>query len=350
MTENRLPDGRVAKWVLLLTLFLVAAARIAAGQEADTQPTKQDGSLYEKAKLASVEILVDDHMGGSGWFADEQGLLFTAAHVIGRPGRRIEVLSLAVGRLEARVVAVDLGHDLALLRVESREGGYPVLQLAECMPPPGEQVFLFGAPIFRSAVLLSGTMARDETVFGYYTDRYVEITHIAATVQSGTSGGPWLSGSGEAIGLQSGTISLQSIPIGVANVIPIGPIRELLKSGRTTATPTMGAAIEETWQQQRDFLDRFPPRTEGLVVKILKSDGPAVRAGLKQWDVITTADDQPVQLSGELLRIIRGKQPGDSLKLSVLGPDGTGRREVTVRLGKLEIGWPEPKAASDEEK
>jgi len=193
-------------------------------------------------------------------------------------------------------------------------------------------------------------MARDDTVFGYYTERYVEITHIAATVQGGTSGGPWLNDRGEAIGLQSGTISLKSIPVGVANVIPIGPIRELLRSRQTTATPTMGVAVEETWQQQRDFLDRFPPQTEGLVVKILKSDGPAARAGLKQWDVISAVDDQPVRLSGELLRIIRAKQPGESVKLSVLGPDGTGRRELTVSLGKLEAGWPEPEKTSDGEK
>ncbi|HYW80974.1 MAG TPA: serine protease, partial [Thermoguttaceae bacterium] len=114
MTNNPPPDGRVAKWILLLTLFLVAAARIAAGQEVETEPAET--SLYEKAKLASVEVLVDDHMDGSGWFVDGQGLLFTAAHVIGRPGRRIEVISPTIGRIEAQVVAVDLGHDLAMLR------------------------------------------------------------------------------------------------------------------------------------------------------------------------------------------------------------------------------------------
>jgi len=31
MSENRPPDGRAAKWILLLTLFLVAAARIISG-------------------------------------------------------------------------------------------------------------------------------------------------------------------------------------------------------------------------------------------------------------------------------------------------------------------------------
>ena len=48
-------------------------------------------------------------------------------------------------------------------------------------------------------------------------------------------------------------------------------------------------------------------------------------------------------LPDELLRIVRGKQPGQALKLDVLGPDGTGKREVAVTLGRLEIGWPETK-------
>lgn len=333
----------MAKWILLLTLFFALAARLAAGQEADAENAAQPtaAELYARAKRASVEILVDDHLDGSGWFADPKGLLFTAVHVIGRPGRRIEILSPVAGRLEAKLVAVDLGHDLVLLRVDPREEDYPALKLADKLPPAGEDVFLLGAPIFRHAVLLPGMVAHDETVFGYYTNKYIETIHIAATVQGGMSGGPWFNRQGEVIGMQSGVMSQNSIPVGVANAVPVDAIRSLLQSRRSTATPTIGAALEETWQQQRDFLDRFPPRTEGLVVRILQKDKPAARAGLKQWDVITAAEGKRVRLGGELLRIIRGKKPGESLKLTVLRPDGAGTYEPEVQLGKLEVGWPE---------
>jgi S1-C subfamily serine protease len=128
--------------------------------------------------------------------------------------------------------------------------------------------------------------------------------------------------------------------------VPIGPIRALLTERRNAATATIGAAVEEPWQQQREVLDRFPPKTEGVLIRVLKKDGPAARAGLKQWDLIVAAEGQEVRLSSELLRIVRGKQPGQSLKLTVLGPDGTGSREVEVPLGKLEVGWPE--TADDE--
>lgn len=339
MTPETLPDGRLAKWILLLTLLIVLAARLAAG--AEPQPDRTTAELYRLAKRASVEVLLEGHLAGSGFFVAPEGLLLTASHVIRRPGHTLEILSPAVGRLEAELVAVDLGHDLVLLRVASREDACPALPLAQRFPPPGEQVFLLAAPMFRHAVLLPGMVARDDTVFGYYTDKYVETSHVAATVPGGMSGGPWLNRQGQVVGMQSAVMSLNSIPVGVANVIPVEPMRTLLKRRRNAATPTLGAPVEELWQHQGDVLARFPPETEGLLVRQLNKDGPAGRAGLKQWDLITAADGQAVRLTAELLRIVRAKRPGQSLKLSVLGPDGTGRRELEVRLGRLEVGWPQ---------
>ena len=239
------------------------------------------------------------------------------------------------------MVAVDLGHDLVLLKVDPREGGYPALAVAERFPPPGSNVFLLGAPLFRHGVLLRGMVARDDSVFVYFTGRYVEAIHIAATVQGGTSGGPWFNRRGEIVGLQSGVMSMNSVPIGVASAIRCEAMGRLLKQRRNASTPTMGAAVEELWQHDRPVLDRFPPRTEALVFRAIQKDGPAARAALKEWDAVTAADGKKVRLSGELLRIIRSKQPGETVKLSILGPDGTGTREVDVRLGKLEVGWPD---------
>ena len=341
MAQAPPPDGRVAKWILLLTLLLATAARLAAGQEPAAEEAKEAGAaLYEKAKRASVEVLVDGHLAGTGWFADSQGLVLTAAHMIDRPGCNIELLSPVAGRVEVKLLAVDLGHDLALLQAARRKQGYPALTLADKLPPPGKTVFLLGTPLFRHAVLLRGMVARDNTTFEYTGGKYVEAVHVAATAQGGTSGAAWLNARGEVVGQQSGVMSQKDIPVGVCSVIPVGAIRALLKSRRSAATPTMGAAVEELWQHQRDVLKRFPPRTEALVLRAMQKDGPAARAGLKEWDAIVAADGQKVRLSGELLRIVRGKKAGQSLKLTVLGPDGAGTRQVTVRLGKQEAGWP----------
>jgi serine protease Do len=81
-----------------------------------------------------------------------------------------------------------------------------------------------------------------------------------------------------------------------------------------------------------------------LIVKVLQADGPAARGGLKQFDLIIEVDGQAVRLPDELLRRVRQKKPGESVSLTVLGPDGTGKRQVVVTLGRLETGWPEPAA------
>jgi hypothetical protein len=60
---------------------------------------------------------------------------------------------------------------------------------------------------------------------------------------------------------------------------------------------------------------------------------------LKRGDLIVAADRKNVRLSAELLRIVVGKKSGDSLELTVLGPDGTGERKVFAKLGMLETRW-----------
>jgi serine protease Do len=325
-------------------LFLAIAAIFLANSifptKAESGDEKAQATVYQKAKAAAVEVLLNGHLNGTGWFVDPKGVLFTAAHVLERPGQKVEVTSPTIGRVAADVLAVDLGHDLALLRIPARDEPFPALPLADRPCTAGEDVFLFGAPIYRHAVLIRGTAARDDTTFEYYEGRYNEVTHISATVPVGMSGGPWLNTRGEVVGLNSGVMSLSGLPVGVAFVAPLPALRRLSDNRRSAATPSLGAAIEELWQQDAKTIGRFPIKTEGLMVAILEDDGPAARGGIKQGELITSADGTKVRLSEELLRIIGKKMPGQSIELRVLSPDGAGERTATVTLGKLEVNWP----------
>jgi serine protease Do len=318
-------------------LLFLTTAQTSAAQ--DISSPRGNAQLYETAKAASVEVLVNGHLNGSGCFVDPDGIVLTAAHVIEEPGRRLEVNNPQAGRFAATLLAVDLGHDLALLKVESSNGRFAALDAADQSPEPGADVFLMGAPIYRHAVLLPGKTASAGTTFEYYAEHYIEITHFAATVPMGMSGGPWLDTTGRLVGIQSGVMSQNSIPVGIAFVAPLSTIRRFVKGRQTAATPTLGLAVDELWQQDRKTLDRFPPDKEGLLVSGLQDDGPAARSGLKRGDLIVAAGGKKVRLSEELLRIVLGKQPGESLDLTALGPDGTGDRKLSAKLGTLETRW-----------
>jgi serine protease Do len=263
--------------------------------------------------------------------------------VIGRPGRKVEVLTSDGSRLQADGTAVDLGHDLALLRVPARDGGYQALKLAAAVPPPGMDVFIYSAAAFRHNVLQRGMIARDVLTFEHQ-GHFIEVIQIAAMVQEGTSGGPWINRQGELMGVQSGSITTKSVPGGIANAAPVQAVEILLERKRNASTSTIGVFVDEAWVLPPDQLRRFPPGTEGMVVQALQADGPAARAGIKKGDVVTAVDKRAVRLRDDFIRLIRAKQPGQTIELTVLGPDGTGTRHVVVTIGRLEVAWPETPA------
>ena len=67
-------------------------------------------------------------------------------------------------KVARHLAAMDLGHDIALLKAPASgaEGGYPYLRVAEKMPGVASDVYLFGAPQFRHAVFVRGSIARAE--------------------------------------------------------------------------------------------------------------------------------------------------------------------------------------------
>lgn len=338
--------GRRGAFGLTAACSLVVASVMNPAGSAEDNASSSLAAVYAQVKAATVEVLVNDRLSGTGWFATPDGTVMTAAHVIGAPGQRIEIRHATECRLEATVVAVDLGSDLALLRVRQRpDQGGAYLQLAESQPPPGEEVYLLGTPMGNHYVLLRGIMAREGstfehiTRFGSYKDRYVAVATIAATTGPGTSGGPWFNRQGRVIGLQCGSTETAATSVGLSFVVPAGCIARFLKAPHSASTPVLGVAVDELWNQAADLLQRFPPRTDGLLITAVQDGTPADDAGLEPWHVITKVDGQNACLVDGFVRSIRAKQPGESIELTLLAPDGGGSRQVAVTLADLEATW-----------
>jgi S1-C subfamily serine protease len=72
---------------------------------------------------------------------------------------------------------------------------------------------------------------------------------------------------------------------------------------------------------------------DGMVVGQVVPRSPAAAAGLRQQDIITAIDAQPLEGESALAEAINGHQPGDTTTLTVL----RGRQQVSlqIKLGKL---------------
>jgi serine protease Do len=291
--------------------------------------------LYDRLKAASVEVLVDRRLAGSGCVIDRKGFVLTAGHVVANAETKIEAISSRAGRLNAEVVAIDHGHDLALLKLEECADGYAPLELAEAPPSAGRTVYLFGAPLFRHGVLIKGTVARNDTTFEFVDGRYVEVLHICAPVAKGLSGGPWVNESGKVFGVQSSIMSLGDSQQGISFASPLPAIRRLAQVRISPQTPTLGLGVEEIWEQSPDYLKNLHDDVEGLVIRVVNENGPAQKGGIQVSWVITSIDGRAIQYRDDLLRIIRSKNVGETVKLVTIDASGRHQKEWPLVLEAL---------------
>jgi len=319
------------QWV---TLAFVACAALASGGCA-----VDSAALYETAARASVMVLVDGRHAGSAFFVDGDGLLLMASHMVKDAKGRVEIDSPTVGRLPAKRVAVDWGHDLAMLKVAKRDRPYPSLPIADRTPAPGEKILVLGEPLFRHRMLLSGTVASSRESYCYLEDLacYVSVHFVAGPAPKGVSGGCWLDRRGHVVGVQSGYLNAnkQKMPAGIAFFAPIGAMRRMLRERTSPPVPTLGTKLDELWTQPKGFIARFPKGTEGVITVVPAKDGPVAKAGLNKESLITAVDGVKVRYRDDLLDAIRAKKPDDEVIFTIKDPDKKGTRKVKVRLGKV---------------
>ena len=338
------------KQIAMLACALMAALWPVSSPGAPKSASATE-KIYRRCEAACVEVLVNGRHSGSGWFVRKDGLVVTAAHMFERREADIEVLSPGRGRLACSLLAVDRGHDIALLKTKVPARGFPALVFASAPLRVGDEILQFGAPLFRSGVLQPGRVARPETLFEFYPDRkvYVEVVHVAAIMQPGTSGGPWLDQAGNVVGLQSGLMSIEGKPVGIAFLVPAAPIRALLKTLCDAATPDAGFWVDHLWERDNEFLKKLPAGTEGLAVSGVRKDGPASQAGIQSGDVVISAEGRKVVRVRELLEIIRAKKPGEQFKLTLLraGSAEPLQRTLTLDRAEADMAQPPPSTRSE---
>ncbi len=322
--------------VVIAILLAVCAAPLhgAPGDRLDEETIK-------RVREATVEVLVDGRLMGSGVLVSKDGIVLTAAHLDVNKDKRVELLTKTHGRLDAEMVATNLGSDLLLLRAEKAKGAFTFLELSDVNTL--EPVWLSGAAMFRHDLLLAGRVARAKPhSFEWLGDRkhYVHVYYIAGPSPRGTSGGAWVNQRGQVVGIQSGIISVQAKGVGIAFAAPYAVIRELLKDKTDVVWPTFDAAIEEVWEQPVGFIKKLPEGTEGLVVKSLRKDGPLDAVGVKKDDVILKLNSRAHRYRDDLLFALwTDHKPGDVVTMEVLTPGADKPRQVKVKLGALDGSW-----------
>ena len=267
---------------------------------------KQLQRVIARALPATVSVEIRG-AAGSGVIVSKEGLVLTAAHVVGRPGRRTWVELPDGRRLAGRSLGANHDVDAGMIKIDDPPKDLPFTPIHEGPDlQPGQWVVTIGQP---------GGIIEDRAPpvrFGRVLFRGEGVLCTDCKLVGGDSGGPLFNMEGEVVGIHS------SIgPMVTHNFhVPITSFR----SGwdRLVKGEVWGGRYDSEGDENRPLLGvRGNSENGRCVISQVFPGMPAEKAGVQVGDVILAVDNREIGTFEELAKIVYFKKPGDTMRLKI---------------------------------
>jgi S1-C subfamily serine protease len=370
ITTHAAPSGALGVWLQRIAPSSRSVLRGPLGTfeltDANAQPVfdseeQNNIAVYKKALPSVVNITsttvvftffygpVPQQGQGSGFIIDKQGHILTNNHVIDN-AQSVEVTLGDQHKYKAEVVGVDKGHDLALLHINAPNLVPATLSDSSDLTV-GQKVYAIGNPFGLSGTMTRGIISSIRSVNGPQGNLIDNAIQTDAAINPGNSGGPLLNSRGDVIGIttmianngadQSSGVGF-AIPINTAKAV----IDDFAKYGRVRRPSLdvdvlpipIGPELADELGLSSDY---------GVLIQRTLPGGAAERAGLHGGTQQAYLGNVPLQLGGDLIIAIDGRQittpqdianvmnshhSGDTVKVTVYR--GRKRMDVNVTLGE----------------
>jgi serine protease Do len=284
-------------------------------------PENKEDLLAIQAKLQAVlakakgaVVAVQSGGGaGSGVIVSKDGIVLTAGHISGRPGRSVKIV-LPDGR---RVDAVTMGgseiSDSGMCRIKE-EGEWPFAPMAKKgKSQVGDWCFALGHPggFFEKRGMV--------TRIGRVIHKRHATLRTDCRLLGGDSGGPLFNLEGEVIGIHS-RIAMTDDANFHAPIESYHEHWDLFEEGHMISRRDL---------QKGGFLGVGTEETEeGLIILDLVKESAADKGGIIKADVIIAIDGEPIDSQEELIIVVGSKKPGDEVVIDLR----RGEKELTISL------------------
>jgi len=247
---------------------------------------------------------------GTGVILTSDGEILTNAHVVADASKVRVVLDGQTEPIDATVLGVDVGNDLALIKIDKT--GLPTMAFADSdKVQVGQPVVAMGY-----ALDLAGDVSVTSGIISALNRSMVTdngaldgLLQTDAAISSGNSGGPLVDAAGAMIGINTavarGDATNAANNIGFAiSTKEINRLLDRLKTGGTTqpAQGYLGVGVE----------DRHDGGS-GAIVTDVESGSPADTLGLQVGDVVTQVNGVAINGQAGLIAAIRDSAPGDKI-------------------------------------
>lgn len=183
--------------------------------------SKETASL---ATATSATVTIQNGSShGSGFAVSNDGYILTCYHVTGDTEKDLEVILSNGSRHKCRIIRINPFYDLALLKVDGVDFN-PIELSSLDNSNLGKDVFAIGTPqnISLGQTLTRGIISANRSVDGR------EFIQTDTPINSGNSGGPLTSNSGNLIGIVNAKLVGMDVD-GIGFAIPASQIKEALK-------------------------------------------------------------------------------------------------------------------------
>lgn len=277
---------------------------------------------------------------GSGFVISADGYIVTNNHVIDGADE-IQIEFFSGEKLDAKVVGTDLKTDLALLKVEAK-APLPFVTFGDSdTMRVGDWVMAMGNPLGQGFSVSAGIVsARNRELSGTYDD----FIQTDAAINRGNSGGPLFNMNGQVIGVNTAILSPNGGSIGIgfsmaSNVV--SKVVDQLKQFGETRRGWLGVRIQDVTPDVAEAMGLAA--TKGALVTDVP-EGPAMDAGMKAGDVITSFNGVEVADTRELVRRVADAEVGKAVPVVVLREGKT--ENLSITLGRRETAEADPAAAT----
>jgi serine protease Do len=240
---------------------------------------------------------------------------------------------------EARIVGTDSPTDLAVIKIKGDDNLLPAEFGDSDKLVVGQEVVAIGNPLGLSfarsvtAGIVSGLnrLLSTEEGFAY------RLIQTDAAINPGNSGGALVNLEGQIIGINSAKIAAEGFE-GMGFAIPANQVKmvtdDLLRHGKVQS-PILGVRIVGEISPEKAKYHRLPIH-HGVVVEP-KRGGPADKAGLKPFDIITRIDNQDITTSLELQEAVFSKRIGQVVKVRLMHLPQGNSAQAQVKTVKVKL-------------
>ena len=273
---------------------------------------------------------------GTGFFISPDGYILTNNHIVER-AINVAITTKDGEEFKAEIIGTDPLTDLALVKVKTNNHEYANLGDSDALRV-GEWVMAIGNPLGLAHTVTAGIVSAKGRQIMNDPNSYQDFIQTDAAINQGNSGGPLVNTLGEVVGINSIIFSGAGGNIGIGFSISSNLAKTVVKNlkehGRVIRS-VIGVGIYAITSDFRDALGL--KNKNGAIVGSVDKGGPADKAGLKRYDVITELNGVPIEDRTELRFSIADTKPGSTIELTILRkPEGKGK-ELEKKILKVKI-------------